>query len=305
MTWTPLAALGILLAIAPALPGVATRTKSFLTGRRGPPALQVYSELAKLLRKRAVYSTTTTWIFRAAPVVTLVALLLAAGLLPLDGRRAVGGFAGDFVFFAGLLALGRLGTILGALDTGSSFEGMGASREGMVGAYAEAALFLVFTALVLATGRLGLGAMLGQPLAATWPSAVPSLVMIGIGVFVLLLAETSRVPVDDPATHLELTMIHEVAVLDHSGPDLALIRYGAALRFALLGALAAGVVAPRAALPPALALVLLPAALLAIATLVGVVEATMARLRMDRLPQLLVAASALVAFAAILLLRPS
>jgi len=303
MTWTSLAALGVVLALAPMLPGVATRTKSFLTGRRGPPALQLYAELAKLLRKRAVYSAATTWVFRAAPVVTLVALVLAAGLLPLDGRHAVGGFAGDFVLFSGLLALGRLGMILAALDTGSSFEGMGASREAMVGTYAEAALFLVFAALALATEHLALGDMLGAPLAVAWPTALPSLVMIGIGLFTLLLTEASRVPVDDPATHLELTMIHEVAVLDHSGPDLALVLYASALRFALFGVLASLVLAPRAALPVPLAIALLPVMLLAVAALVGVVEAMMARLRMNRIPQLLVAVAALVVFAAILLLR--
>ncbi len=303
MTVSSLAALGIVLALAPALPGVATRTKSFLTGRRGPPALQLYYELAKLLRKRAVYSAATTWIFRAAPVVALVALVVAAGLLPLDGRAALGGFPADFVLFAGLLALGRLATILAAMDTGSSFEGMGASRDAMVGAYVEASLFLVFAVLVLATGGLTLGDLLGTGLAGAWQSALPSLVMAGIGLFVLLLAESSRVPVDDPATHLELTMIHEVAVLDHSGPDLALILYGSALRFALLGTMVAAVLAPRAALAPVLALAAVPVLLLAVAVLVGVVEGTMARLRMNRIPQLLVGVAALVMFAAILLLR--
>jgi formate hydrogenlyase subunit 4 len=305
MTWSALAALAIVLAVAPALPGVATRTKSFLTGRRGAPIMQLYSDLAKLVRKQPVYSATTTWIFRAAPIVTLVGVLLAACLLPLDGRRAIGSFAGDFVLFAGFLALGRLFIILAALDTGSSFEGMGASREAMVGTYAEAALFLVFAALALATGQITLASMLGSPLAAAWPAAAPSLVMVGIGLLILLLAESSRVPVDDPATHLELTMIHEVAVLDHGGPDLAMVLYGSAMKFALFGALAAGVLLPRAALPTPVALALLPTALVAVAILVGVVEATMARLRLNRIPQLLVAVSALVIFATILLLRPA
>jgi formate hydrogenlyase subunit 4 len=300
-----LVAFAALLLFAPALPGVATRTKSFLTGRRGPPVLQLYADLAKLLRKRTVYAAVTTHVFRAAPVVALIGLVLAAGLLPLDGRRALGGFEADFVLFAGLLALGRLGTILAALDTGSSFEGMGASREATVGAYGEAALFLAFAALGLATGRLSLGAMLGPALAEAWPVALPSLVMVGLGLFALLLAEASRVPVDDPATHLELTMIHEVAVLEHGGPDLALILYGAALRFALFGALVSAVVVPRAGLAPGAAVAALPLLLLSVAVLVGTVEAAMARLRMTRLPQLLVAVAAFVAFAAILLLSPA
>ncbi len=305
MTLSPVIALGIVLVLAPALPGLATRTKSLLTGRRGPPVLQLYFELAKLLRKRAVYSATTTWLFRLAPIVGLVGALFAACLLPLNGRESIARFAGDFVLFAGLLALGRFFLILAALDTGSSFEGMGASREAMVGAFAEVGLFLVFVALVLATGRLSLSGMLGAPLAAAWSASLPPLVMAGVGLFVLLLAEAGRVPVDDPATHLELTMLHEVAVLDQSGPDFALVLYGAALKFALLAALVAGVVAPRAALAPAAALIALPAGLMVIAMTVGVVEGVMARLRLNRVPQLLVAASALAAFATILLLgRP-
>jgi formate hydrogenlyase subunit 4 len=302
VTLSSVIALGIVLALAPALPGLATRTKSLLTGRRGPPVLQLYFELAKLVRKRTVYSASTTWLFRLAPVVGLVGSLFASTLLPLDGRASIAGFAGDFVLFTGLLALGRFFLILAALDTGSSFEGMGASREAMVGAFAEVGLFLVFTALVLATGRLTLSDMLGAPLAAAWSASLPPLVMAGVGLFVLLLAEAGRVPVDDPATHLELTMIHEVAVLDQSGPDFALVLYGAALKFALLAALVAGTLTPRGALEPSVALIALPAGLLVIAVAVGVVEGVMARLRLNRVPQLLVAASALAAFAAILLL---
>jgi formate hydrogenlyase subunit 4 len=305
MSWSPLVAFGVTLLVAPALPGVATRTRSFLTGRRGPPVLQLYYEIAKLLRKRAVYSATTTWVFRAGPIVGLAAAVLSACLLPLDGRGALAGFPGDFVLFAGLLALGRFGLILAALDTGSSFEGMGASREAMVGAFAEAGLFLSFTALVMATGQPALTGMLGAPLAAGWSASLPALVMIGVSLFVLLLAEASRVPVDDPATHLELTMIHEVAVLDQSGPDLALVLYGSALRFTLLAALTALVLAPRGALAAPAALVALPMGLLVIAAVVGVVEATMARLRLNRVPQLLVATSALAAFAMILVLARS
>jgi formate hydrogenlyase subunit 4 len=296
------AALAVVLAVAPALPGLATRTKSFLTGRRGPPLLQLYYDLAKLLRKRPVYSATTTAVFRIAPLAGLAAVLLAAALLPLNGRSALAGFAGDFLLFAGLLALGRFLLVLAALDTGSSFEGMGASREAMVGSFAEAGLLLVLAALTLATGRTRLEGMLGAPLAAAWSTTLPSLVMLGVSLFALLLAEAARVPVDDPATHLELTMIHEVAVLDTSGPDLALVLYGAALKFALFAVLVAGTLAPRAALSEPAALAVLPLALGAVAVAVGVVEAAMARLRLNRIPQLLVAVTALAAFATILLL---
>lgn len=303
MTATHLVTLAAVLAIAPALPGIANRTRSLLTGRRGAPVLQLYSDLAKLLRKGVVYSRTTTVVFRAAPVVLMASVLVAALLLPLDGRSALFGFSGDLVAFAGLLALGRFALVLAALDTGSSFEGMGSSREVMVAAFAEPALLLAFTVLVLATGSLSLGGMLGLPLAGVWPAAAPSLVLAGTSLFMLLLAENARVPVDDPATHLELTMIHEVMVLDHSGPDLALILYAGSVKFALFGALAAGILVPRGLFDPWVAVAVLLIGLVAIAVVVGIIEATMARLRMDRIPPFLVAAAALAGFGVILLLR--
>lgn len=290
------------LGVAPMLPGIANRTKSALTGRRGAPVLQLYADLAKLWRKSVVYSRTTTVVFRLAPVILTAATILAACLLPLDGRQALLAFSGDLVAFAGLLALGRFLLVLAALDTGSSFEGMGASREVTVASFAEPALFLCFTVLGLATGDLRLEGMLGQPLAAAWPRAGPSLVLAAASLFIVTLAETCRVPVDDPLTHLELTMIHEVMVLDHSGPDLALILYAGSLKLALFGSLIVSVLVPRGQLALPLALGVLLLGLVGVAVVIGVVESVMARLRMNRVPQLLVAASALAGFGLILLL---
>jgi formate hydrogenlyase subunit 4 len=303
VTWEGLAALGLLGLAAPALPGIAVKTKSFLTGRRGPPVLQLYSDLWKLLRKGTVYSRTTTWVFRAGPIVVLASLIAAALFLPLDGRGAPVGFAGDLVAFAGLLALGRFALVLAGMDTGSSFEGMGASREVTIASFAEPTLFLCFIALVLATGDVSLGGMLGAPLAAAWPRAGASLSLVGVSLFVLLLAENSRTPVDDPATHLELTMIHEVMVLDHSGPDLAVILYGSALKLALFGVLVVSVLVPRAGLSGPAALAVLFGGLGVVAVAVGVVESVMARLRLSRVPQLLVGAAALALFGIILQLH--
>jgi formate hydrogenlyase subunit 4 len=299
----PILTLVLVLVLAPALPGIANRTKSALTGRRGSPVLQLYRDLAKLWRRGVVYSRTTTLLFRLGPVVLLAATLLAASLLPLDGRTALLSFPGDLVAFAGLLALGRFVMVLAAMDTGSSFEGMGASREVTVASFAEPALFLCFTVLVLATGRVDLAGMYGGPLAEAWRLAAPSLVLAAASLFIVTLAETCRIPVDDPLTHLELTMIHEVMVLDHSGPDLALILYAGAVKMALFGVLVAGVLLPRAHQPPGLAMALLVLGLVLIAVAIGVIESIMARQRMNRVPQLLVAASALAGFALILLLR--
>ena len=190
--------------------------------------------------------------------------------------------------------------VLAAMDTGSSFEGMGASREVTIAAFAEPALLLCFTILALATGDLPLAGMLGQPLAAAGSDR--AVAVLAVGLFILSLAETSRVPVDDPVTHLELTMIHEVMVLDHSGPDLALILYASALKMALFGALVVPRGAARTGVAPAGGAA--PARrLVAFAVGVGVVESGMARLRMNRVPQFLVAAGALAGFGLILLLR--
>ena len=303
MTPTSLAGLLAVLVFAPALPGLANRTKSALTGRRGAPPLQLYADLWKLGRKGVVYSRVTTIVFRLGPVVVLATTLAAAVLLPLDGRDAPVHFAGDLVAFAGLLALGRMMQVLAALDTGSSFEGMGASREVTIAAFAEPALLLCFTVLVLATGDSRLVGMFGPSLASAWRVVAPSVLLAAAGLFILSLAETCRAPVDDPLTHLELTMIHEVMVLDHSGPDLALILYASALKMALFGALIVRILVAGATVPAAAGLVLLVVGLAGYAVAVGVVESSMARLRMNRVPQLLVAAAVVSGFGLILLLR--
>jgi formate hydrogenlyase subunit 4 len=289
--------MALTVALAPALPGVATRTRSALTGRRGPPVLQLYFDLAKLARKRPVVSRATTWIFTLAPAIVVAATLIAATLLPLDGRSGMLRFSGDLVAFAALLAVGRFALMLASLDTGSSFEGMGASREAMVSTLVEPALFLAFVVLVIGTGDLSLSGLLGEPLARLWPRAAAALVLTAISVFLVLLAENARVPVDDPATHLELTMIHEVMILDHSGPSLALLLYGSALKMALFAAIVARLVVSRLAMPVAATVVVVAIGMVGVAAVVGVVESVMARLRLPRVPQFLVTASALSALA--------
>ncbi len=294
--------LAALLALPPLLLGIVNRTKSLFGGRRGPPLLQPYHDLAKLLRKGAVYSRTTTWVFRAGPVVGLAAVAAAGLLLSMAGAPSAISFAGDFVLFAYLLGLARFFTALAALDTGSAFEGMGAAREVTFASLAEPTLFLGLLVLARATGALSLTGMLGPGLGGAWGSATSALVLVSISLFVVALAENARIPVDDPNTHLELTMIHEVMVLDHGGPDLALILYGASLKLFLFGAILSRLVLGHASGSAASeALFFLGLSLFAVG--VGVVESVMARLRMVRVPQLLVGASVLSAFALVLMLR--
>ncbi len=293
----------LLLLLPPLLPGVVNRVKSAFGGRRGPPVLQLYLDLAKLLRKGTVTSRTTTWVFRAGPAVGLAAVATAGLLVPLAGPPAVVAFTGDFVLLAYLLALGRFFTALAALDTGSSFEGMGAAREVSFASLAEPALFLCFVVLARATGSMSLSDMLGYGLGPAWGHTAPALLLSAIALFVVALAENARIPVDDPNTHLELTMIHEVMVLDHSGPDLAFILYGASMKLLLFGALFVRLVGgfrPDGSWGSAAVLV---AGLLGFAVLVGVTESLMARLRLVRVPQMLVGASVLSVFALVLVLR--
>jgi len=289
------------LTLSPLLLGIINRTKALFAGRTGQPLLQLYYDLAKLLRKGAVYSRTTTWVFRAGPVIGLASVLMASALVPFGGRPSLLSFPGDFLVLACLLGLARFFTILAALDTGSSFEGMGASREAAFSALAEPALLLSLAAVALRSGRLSLSSMLVSPLA--WGHLAPALWLVAAAVFVVLLAENARVPVDDPATHLELTMIHEVMVLDHSGPDLAFILYGAALKLWILGAVWVGIVAPFGGMNPWTGTLFALAAILGLAVFIGVIESLMARLRLSRIPPLLVGAG-VCALLALLVARP-
>lgn len=291
------------LVLPPLLLGVIGRVKARVAGRQGPPLQQPWRDLVRLVGKGAVYSRTTTWVFRAGPVVGLAAVLAAGLLMPLGAPSATVVFAGDFALLAYLLGLARFVTVLAALDTGSSFEGMGAAREVTFSALAEPALFLGLISLVRSTGGLDLTHLLGDGLAAAWRSDGPSLLLVALSIFVVALAENARIPVDDPTTHLELTMIHEVMVLDHSGPDLAMIQYGAALKLYLFGALVVKVALGARFADPAAAFAAFLAGQLAFAVAIGVVESTMARLRLVRVPQLLIGASVLSGFALVLLLR--
>jgi formate hydrogenlyase subunit 4 len=257
--------------------------------------------LNKLLQKGSVFSRSTTWVFRAGPVVGLATALLAALLIPLGGHRAPLVFTGDVILFAYLLALGRFFTASAALDTGSSFEGMGAAREVSFACLTEPALFLGLMVTARLTGSLSLTGMLGHPLAAAWNAGGAALVLVLVSWMVVLLAENSRIPFDDPNTHLELTMIHEVMVLDHSGPGFGLILYGAALKLFIFAALVVSIAVPFSMGNPWADWGLFLIAMLLLMVLVGVVESVMARLRLLHVPRLLVAACVLAAFGMILL----
>jgi formate hydrogenlyase subunit 4 len=293
----------VALLLPPLCFGVIGKIKAFFGGRIGPPLLQPYYDLIKLLQKGSVLSTTTTWVFRAGPVVALVTAGVVALMIPFTDSTAPVSFPGDFILLAYLLGLGRFFTASAALDTGSSFEGMGASREVTFACLAEPAFFLGLLVLAKLSGSLQLTEMLGGSLLSHWMTAGASLALVALSWFIVMLAENSRIPFDDPNTHLELTMIHEVMVLDHSGPAFGMILYGAALKLFVFAALLARLILPLDTGLPWLDWPVFIFGVIAIVAAVGIVESTMARLRLTHIPVLLVAACLLSAFAVILLVR--
>jgi formate hydrogenlyase subunit 4 len=301
------------LFLAPLLLGIINRVKSWFGGRQGPPVRQVYFDIAKLLQKGAVYSETTSWLFRAGPIVTLASMITALFLVPFGNLQAPLAFSGDLILLASLLALARFFTVLAGLDTGSAFEGMGASREVQFSALAEPALVLGLAAAARITGgTLSLSGIHHGVTFSLWFHSGLVLSLVTAALVVVYLCENSRIPVDDPNTHLELTMIHEVMVLDHSGPDLAFITYAAALKMWLLGALLLSLVLPAHThdlIPVGFISTLVDtsialAGMFVLAVLTGVVESTMARVKMNRVPQLLIGASAISALALALAVQP-
>ena len=281
-----------LLAVAPLLKTVIKKMKARLQNRQGPPLLQGYYDLAKLLAKEPVRSETATWVFVAGPRVYFAAVLAATTLVPVLIAAAPLESAGGILLFVGALALGRFALATAALDTGSPFGGMGASRDMTIAALAEPALLLGLFASALAAGSMNLGVLV-RSLAHHGVSWHPSDFLAFAGLFVIVIAETGRVPVDNPATHLELTMIHEAMVLEYGGPDLALVEWASAVKELLYLTLLVDLFLPvgiaTSAAPGALLVSLLAWAgkvgLLAIA--VTVVESTNAKLRLFRVPELM------------------
>jgi len=289
--------------LPPLLLGVIIKTKALFAGRVGAPVLQPYFDLIKLFQKESVFSRTTSWVFRAGPVVALASTALAALLVPLGNHKAPFSFSGDLILFAYLLGLGRFFMASAALDTGSAFEGMGAAREVTFACLAEPALFLGFLVIAKLSGALSLTAMLTGSHLAEWQVAGASLLLVLASWFIVLLAENARIPFDDPNTHLELTMIHEVMVLDHGGPALGMIAYAAALKLFLFGALVVRVALPLATGNAWADWGIFVAAMLLLAVAIGAVESTMARLRLMHIPHLLVAACVLSTFGIFLLVN--
>lgn len=220
----------VIILIAPLVNGIIKKAKAFTQKRRGAPFLQMYFDLFKLFRKRSVVSDTASWIFKVTPYIVFSTAMAAALLTPVTTMIAPVSFYGDVIMLVSILALGRFFMTLAALDTGSTFGGMGSSREVMISSLIEPSLLVSVFTIGLIYKSTSIYKMMIAADGVAIPLTQPSFVMVFIAILIIIIAETSRIPVDDPETHLELTMVHEAMILEYSGRHLALMELGAVIK---------------------------------------------------------------------------
>jgi formate hydrogenlyase subunit 4 len=300
-----LAQTALLLLVAPLVTGFIKTMKARLQMRRGPGPLQPYHDLYKLLRKGMVIPDTASWLFPATPQVVFVATLLAGLMVPMVAAETPIGLFGGVLAVVYLLGLARFFLALGGLDAGSPFGGMGSSREMAISALAEPTLMLAVFTVAIEAGSTSLARMAQAAIGQQWRFLEPSQVLAFAALFIVLIAETGRIPVDNPATHLELTMIHEAMILEYSGPYLALIEWGASIKQLLLMTLLInvfwpfGLPADWSGLGPLAGLAWLLAKLAILSCAIVLVETTNAKMRLFRVPELMAVGFTLGALALI------
>lgn len=281
--------------------GIVVRTKSLASGRKGPGILQPLKDVARLFQKNSIYSHTTSFVFKAAPVIYFASVLTAAMVIPFNTSKGLISFNGDFIFFAYLLGLGKFFTIIAALDTGSSFEGMGASREALYSMFAEPAFFILMGSFALLTGHTSFYDIFAYLHLGT-PITYALGIMAAFVLVMVMMVENSRMPIDDPKTHLELTMVHEVMILDNSGFDLGLILSAGYLKFAMYSAIIINFFTGE--LHPLMAVFVFFFGQVLLAIITGLIESFMARFRMSHNSQFIFALSSvsLLIFLGVLLI---
>ncbi len=293
--------LGLIILASLFFGGIILRTKSLASGRKGPGLFQPLKDVIRLLKKGAVYSRTTSFIFQVAPTVYFGSIVMAVLLIPFGESNSLLSFKGDFILFAYVLAIGKFFMIISSLDTGSAFEGMGASREALYSLLVEPAFFLILGSFALLTGHTSFHEIFASlHLSSAFSYALATLATF---VFVLIaMIENSRLPIDDPKTHLELTMIHEVMILDNSGYDLGLILYATNLKFAMYGALVTNFFI--AGMSPPVAILVFSVIQVAFAATAGLIESFFGRFRKKHNAQIIFSLSSisLVIFFGVLLI---
>lgn len=269
----------ILLFVPFLMMGIIKKTKTFWAGKKGPSVFQPLYDFIRLMKKDFVISKTTSVVFRIAPIITFSTVLFAGLFVPLASGSALINIPAGLIVFAYTLALGKFASLISAMDTGSSFEGMGASREACFSTIVEPAFFIVIASIMALTGNYTFSA-LSNIISSAGSYGVLIIIFSIVVLFIMMLTEASRVPVDDPATHLELTMIHEVMILDNSGSDLALFSWANSIKLLLLSSLIANMIIPST-VEGWLAVLLYLLIMFIISIIIGTVESGMARIRMS------------------------
>jgi len=295
----------LMLALAPLVTGLVRKIKARLTRRRGPPIIQPYRNLLRLFRKEAVLAENASWLFRSVPYLVFALTLVAATLVPTIVTDGPFAFAADFIAIVALLASARFFLALAGLDIGTSFGGIGSSREVMIASVAEPAMMMVIFSIALVAGSTNLSAIVG--FMASHVEVEVSFGLALVGFVMVAIAENARIPVDNPATHLELTMVHEAMVLEYSGRHLALIEWAASLKLLLYVSLLACIFAPwgisafgGGVQAAAVALAAYLGKLAVGGALLGFFEVSIAKMRVFRVPEFLGAALMLALLATLL-----
>ncbi len=300
-SFSSLLSLSTAFALAPLFMGVIVKVKAFFGGKQGPPLLIKYYTLLKLLKKGSVYSSSTSFVFQLGPIISFVTAVMLLLFFPFAGLQPVLSFHGDVVMLFYLLGLGRFFSVLAALDTASPFEGMGAAREVFFSALAEATIFIILALFFRLSGSLSFAEYFtGTQVLTLWSESAALIFLVLIALFIVLLTENCRVPADDPATHLELTMIHEVMILDHSGPDLAIIEMGAFCKMLFYSAFISCLLFPFHSGTPVFNAIVFTIIMTLVYAAIGLVESITARYKMDMVPNFILTSFALVFFAIIL-----
>ncbi len=291
----------IAMLLAPLFPGILLKVKAFFAGKQGPPLFIKYYTVQKLLRKGSVYSNSTTFVFKLGPIVSLATAIIALLFFPFGGSAPLFSFNGDVIVLFYIMGIGRFFTVVAALDTASPFEGMGAAREVFFSTLAEVTIFTILILFYRLSGSLSFAEYFtGTNQICLLSGSGALLLFVIVALFMVTLTENSRVPVDDPATHLELTMIHEVMILDHSGPDLALIELGSFYKLFFYSAFITQIIYPFTFASGVINGLIFYAILSCIYVAIGTTESIMARFKMNLVPQFILTSFALVFFAAIL-----
>jgi len=271
--------------------GVITKVKAKIAARKMPSIFQPVYDVIRLFKKGAIYSPVTSVIFKMAPIIYFSSIVLATFFIPIGSQKAILSFEGDFVFFAYLLGIGKFMMIIAAMDTGSGFEGMGANREALYSMLVEPAFFILAGSVALFTNNISFNDLFLHLNLDTNLSYIIGIAAIYVLVYIAMV-ENSRMPVDDPKTHLELTMVHEVMVLDNSGFDLALIHISTWLKFAIYGSLISNFII-HSVWSWYWQIIVFFSIQFVFAVTVGILEAFRARNKMEKNPQWIIMLSAI------------